>query len=491
MNLATSSRPRQLYAGWTLLLPLIAMSVYLYAPPERRMVTALIAAPVFAFMQFVLPKCRPRLEHYLCPVNIALFLLFLKLIVVPCLIMGVGAESKILTTLPSFRSMEGALQIDILAYVAFCAGLTLAPERIIRPSSAVLTSALSQSPSGRLVLIFACLGMIGFAAAFGSPARIVQYFLEPSAVVDIQQELDGTLFGLFGTILRPFLAFSLVAWWSRISDRMGENGSIWPPTLVGLIAALGITIANLTFSFNRAAFVFPLICLAATYSARIRLIPIGFTIIVAVGALPALMAISTYRSNLMAGAEGNSGNATFAESIREASETIQAYSGGPQFSALFYDRLGWGNTLYGGSTLIASALSPVPVLGKRFRDNNGPALFNRAIYGGAGFEDQIIPFDAELFANFHAPGVLFGFVLLGLLLSYTQLLFAAAQSTFAAFSIQYASLWAAMLAAWSLSIFSQILIYFFVPIYFYLAVLQLRKWILGFDRGARAMGVAR
>ena len=455
------------------------------------MVTALIAAPVYAFMQFVLPKCRPRLDHYLCPVNIALFLMFLKLILVPCLIMAVGAESKILSALPSFRSMEGAIQIDILAYIAFCVGLTLSSEEIIRPSSAILNSALSQSPSGPIVLIFAGLGIVGFAAAFGSPARIVQYFLEPSAVVDIQQELDGTLFGLLGTILRPFLAFSLVAWWSRISDRMEENGSIWWPTLVGLIAALGITIANLTFSFNRAAFVFPLICLVATYSARIRLIPIGFTMIVAAAALPGLIAISTYRSNLMAGAEGNSGNSTVAETVRETSETIQAYSGGPQFAALFYDRLGWGNTLYGGSTLIASALSPLPILGKGFRDNNGPAIFNRAIYGAAGFEDQIIPFDAELFANFHAPGVLLGFVLLGLILSYAQRLFAAAQSTFAAFSIQYASLWAAMLAAWSLSIFSQILIYFFVPIYFYLATLQLRKWILGFDRVARPLGATR
>ncbi len=491
MNLSIASRPRQLHPGWTLLLPLLALTFYLYAPPERRMVTALIAAPVYAFMQFVLPKCRPRVTHYLCPVNIALFLMFLKLIAVPCLIMAVGAESKILTALPSFKSMEGAIQIDILAYIAFCVGLTLASEEIIRPSSAMLTSALSQSPSGRIVLIFAGLGIVGFAAAFGSPTRIVQYFLEPSAVVDIQQELDGTLFGLLGTILRPFLAFSLVAWWSRISDRMEENGSIWWPTLVGLIAALGITIANLTFSFNRAAFVFPLICLAATYSARIRLIPIGFTIIVAAAALPGLMAISTYRSNLMAGAEGNSGSATVAETLRETSETIQAYSGGPQFAALFYDRLGWGNTLYGGSTLIASALGPVPIVGKGFRDNNGPAIFNRAIYGAAGFEDQIIPFDAELFANFHAPGVLLGFVLLGLVLSYAQRLFAAAQSTFAAFSIQYASLWAAMLAAWSLSIFSQILIYFFVPIYFYLATLQLRKWILGFDRAARPLGATR
>ncbi len=491
MNLSTSARPKQLHAGWTLLLPLIALTFYLYAPPERRMVTALISAPIYAFMQFVAPKCRPRLDHYLCPVNIALFLLFLKLVVVPCLIMAVGAENRIITTLPSFRSMEGAIQIDILAYIAFCVGLTLAPEGMIRPSSAMLTSALSQSPSGPIVLIFAGLGIVGFAAAFGSPARIVQYFLEPSAVVDIQQELDGTLFGLFGTILRPFLAFSLVAWWSRISDQMEENSSIWRPTLVGVIAAVGITIANLTFSFNRAAFVFPLICLAATYSARIRLIPIGVTIIVAAAALPVLIAISTYRSNLMAGAEGNQGNVSFAENVRETSETLQAYSGGPQFAALFYDRLGWGNTLYGGSTLIASALGPVPIFGKSFRDTNGPALFNRAIYGAAGFEDQIIPFDAELFANFHAPGVLAGFVLLGLFLSYAERLFAAAQSTFAAFSIQYASLWAAMLGAWSLSIFSQILIYFFVPIYFYLATLQLRKWILGFDRGAGAIGAAR
>ena len=150
---------------------------------------------------------------------------------------------------------------------------------------------------------------------------------------------------------------------------------------------------------------------------------------------------------------------------------------GPQYTGTFYDRIDWGRQLYGGATLVSSVLSPVPILGKGFRDSSGPVLFNRAIYGVDDIQDQILPFASELFANFHALGVVVGFGALGALLSLGERWFAAAESTFAAFCIQYVFLWAAMLTCWSLSVFSQILIYFFCPIYVFVAVVQVREWL--------------
>ena len=194
--------------------------------------------------------------------------------------------------------------------------------------------------------------------------------------------------------------------------------------------------------------------------------------------LPLLIALETYRAGFQPG--GKKTETTLESIMGSISENVQAYSPGPQYAGLFYDKIGWGDHLYLGSTIVYSVMTPVPLLGKSFREDNGPALFNYALYGFRGNEDQIIPYSAELFANFHAPGVIAGFMLLGLFLSQTERWFHAAQSTFAAFSIQYVSLWAALLVVWSISIYSQIMIYFFCPIYFYLAVFHARAWLRTF-----------
>jgi hypothetical protein len=468
-----SSSSASLSPWWTLVLPFLTLLVLLLTSAERRLWVALFSTAVFVCLQWMLPQCRFRIDNYLGPVNVALTLFFIKLVVGPALIMLTGAESKVLSYLPTVESMQKAILIDVVAYVAFCLGLSCArPEGSngrLRPSWLA-----GPSPSDRIVLVFAALGVAGFLAAFGSPGRIIQYFLDPTS--ELREDLDGGLVALSGTILRPFLAFALVAWWANRVDSSKGRDRLWRSTVEGLAVALGVTFANLTFSFNRAAFVFPLTALIATYSARVKRVPVSLTALMIVAALPVLMALGTMRSNRIAKAETDT-DAALESVVKDASETILAYSGGPQYSALFCERIGWGDHLYHGTTLVASVLSPVPIIGKDFRESNGPALFNRALYDVRDIEDQIIPFSIELFANFHLPGVVAGFFGLGVLLVAAQQQFKRASSTFAAFSIQYVAIWGAMLAAWSVSIYAQILIYFFGPIYFYIASRHVLGWL--------------
>jgi hypothetical protein len=458
---------------WTLALPLIPLTGLLEGPPERHLWVAPFATVTFAAMQWVLPRCRLRTDHYLGPVNIALILFFIKLVVAPALVMLTGAESRVLSFLPSLDSMQAAVLIDVTAYVAFCLGLSCAS--LPEADRGGLPFGILSGPGPGRELIWACtlLGLAGFAAAFGSPGRLIEYFLDSDA--ELTNELEGSVEALAGTFLRPFLAFALVAWWARMVDSSSGGARFWRVTFAGLIAAVGVTLANMTFSFNRAAFVFPLTSLIAVYSVRVRRIPVGLTIALVAIALPVLMAIGTMRSSRMIGGDKNAG--AFASVLQDASETVQAYSGGPQFSALLYERTGWGDRLYGGSTLVASVLSPVPLVGKGFRESSGPALFNQTIYHVRDIEDQILPLSTELFINFHLPGVVAGFIGLGILLARAQEWIQQVESTFAAFSIQYVAMWGAMLAAWSASIYSQILIYFFGPIYAFVAVSSLLKWL--------------
>jgi hypothetical protein len=449
----------------------------------------LASAPVFALMQWLLPRCRFRTDHYFSPINLALLLLLSKLVIAPILVMAVGAENDLFVATPSRESMEGAMLIDLIGYVAFCFGLAFMPRPGVARRQPSIIALLSEIPSSAVVVVFAAVGLVGFVLAFGSPGRIVEYFLKPTAATELQREYAGNWSGFLGLVLRPFLAFAMVAWWARSVDRPRRPGSMWPPMLAGAAAAIGITIANFTFSFNRAAFVFPVVSLAAVYSARSRRISPLVTASALAVFLPLLVAVGNYRAIMLAPVTAPASTGTFKATLRDASETMQAYAGGPPLTGLFLDELGWGDHLYGGSTLVASVLSPVPVLGKSFRESSGSTLYNRTLYGMSGFVDQIIPFSAELFVNFHAAGVLAGFFGLGLVLGRAQLWFDAVGSSFGAFVIQYVSMWCAMLAMWSLSVFSQIAIYFLGPIYLYWATVQTRAWLrsMRFHRAATSI----
>ncbi len=481
----TDSSPRFVHPGWTLALPFLAFTFVLFCPREP-LYMSLVSTSVYALMPFLFPSCRMRVQHYLCPVNIALALMFLRLAAVPMLIMTAGPESRVLRVLPSMQSMEGALAIDTVAYVAFCLSLALAPRRLLGSRSGGTAQALAHTPGLMMTWVFAGFGLLGFSSAFGNLSNIVLYFTQPEEINAMQLSLEGTWTGFVGTIFRPFMAYAFIAWWSRVADesvlRRVATGSrrvaLMRSVCVGIVSAIGITLANLTFSLNRAAFVFPLVCMAAVYSARIRRIPFSATLAAIAVFLPILIAVETYRGSIQPGAKKT--EATLASAIGSLSENIQAYSPGPQYTGLFYDHLGWGEHLYGGSMIVASIMSPVPQLGKSFRETNAGAIYNFAMYGVRGIEDQICPFASELFANFHMPGVIAGFLLLGLFLTQAEQWFDAAKTTFAAFSIQYIALWGALLVVWSISIYSQIIIYFFCPVYFYLMVFQARAWLRSF-----------
>ena len=252
-----------LHPGWTLALPFLALTCLMLCRPDRLLYTSLISTSIYALMQWIFPSCRLRVDHYFCPINIALVLMSLRLAIVPMLIMTTGPESRVLAVLPSLSSMEGALLIDTLAYVAFCLALALAPRRLMMPQSPVIGHLLSQTPSVAMTWAFAAIGMLGFFWAFGIPYNLIVFYSDPDQSAEFQKSLEGTLIGLFSTILRPFFAYSLVAWWSRVADNSiaarhhTPRGASRRPVIVGLVAAVGITAANITFNFNRAAFVFP------------------------------------------------------------------------------------------------------------------------------------------------------------------------------------------------------------------------------------------
>ena len=464
------SRTR-LHPLWSIALPLLVLSALILGPPERRLFSALLASLVCAVVPWLLPEARLRTREYLSHVNLALVLLQIKLVLVPVLLMAVGARNDIFALPASQASMEGAVLIDLVAYVAFCVGLQLRAGYRTPATLPSLLTAFDKIPPAIFVWTFAALGLAGFLFTFGTPARFLEYFLNPAEV--LKQEGDASVTEFLGTILRPFLAFSLVTWWARAADQSRGIGR-WRPAFFGLVAAVGITIANMTFSFNRGAFVFPLLALAAVYSSRVRRISPVLAAGVLLALMPVLMALGSYRTQVP-GAEKPAGS--FHDSLLDLSENIEVYAGGPQLTGVFYSQLGWGEHLYFGSSIVSSVLSPIPVLGKGFREGGGPIVYNQAIYGMSGIDDQIPPFASELFANFHIGGVLFGFVGFGVVLATMERWLGTITSTFGAFVIQYIATWGAMMSVWSISVYVQILFYFLGPVYLFGGLAHARTWL--------------
>ncbi len=455
---------------WVVALPLLALTALLVSPAEQRLSSVLVSSLVCLLVQWTMPLSRFRTDHYFSPVNIALLLLHMKIVLVPILLMAFGYENKISALVASNSSMEKAILVDTVAFFAFCLGLQLFSER-----PAVPPSILSQTPGTRFVVLFAGLGLVGLLLTFGSVGRFIEYFSDPAAVVE--QQGSASWGDFFGTMLRPFFAFALVTWWAKVADQSRESSNIWRPALVGVVAAFGITIANMTFSFNRGAFVFPVLALVAVYSARIRRIPPALTFAGVAICVPVLLAIASFRSSSQLAQVVPTASREVVVSMSDLTESIVVYSGGPQLTGVFYESLNWGDRLYGGVTLISSLMSPVPILGKAFREQSGPLVYNRAIYGISGIDDQIPPFASELFGNFHVAGVVAGFLGLAFFLATMESWLKAADSTFIAFVIQYVAVWGAMLSVWSLSVYAQILFYFLGPVYLLVAVAQVRIWL--------------
>jgi len=85
-----------------------------------------------------------------------------------------------------------------------------------------------------------------------------------------------------------------------------------------------------------------------------------------------------------------------------------------------------------------------------------------------------VPFQGELFLDFHIVGVVAGYVLLGWVAHKLQGRFERSTSSLELYVWQYTAIWTSFLIFGSVSVVSQIVIYSFWPIYLYVYMSHLR-----------------
>jgi hypothetical protein len=437
------------------------LAASLLSTPARRFPAIALSLAVVILSQ-LLPVARPSMKRPLSPRNWALFIFLIELMGLPVLLVTMGPVRSVLPYLPSDTSINEGMLLQITAYVGLIGGLALLQR--LRPdtsiSDVVPATATGASLPWWLVAVLGLAGVLGVVLHFGSWPTFWGYVtLDPSAVRALTPKGPATLPAAAATLLVPLLGLATVLIWCRVLDRSPTARRPRWLSWELVLATLGVVIAYSLYSYNRGPAFVAVVSILAAYSLRIRRITYGALLLCALLGLSAALLVGSLRSAIVR--PGGIGFATVLST--DVNRQVQVYFNGPQFWGFAIDRAGADGRLYLGGTLVPSILSPVPVLGAPFRLHGGTAIYNRDIYHSAEVADQILPLGAELYWNFWVPGVLFGFMGLGIVIALLDRAFVRSRSLFEAFALQYLGVWTAFLIVGSLTSLSQVALYFLYP----------------------------
>ena len=462
--------------AWSLVAFVVVVIAFLFVPTENKYPGVLVSTFVFFLVQCFLPACRPVSGKLLCPWNWALVVFFLQLVLLPLSVLLFGPSQGVLPFLPSDRAINLAMLINTAAFVAFCGAYHYFTRRleIGRRSSALQPDSrvAGRAPSLAYITLNGAIGLTGFFFAFGAFSKVKEYFSDPAGYLSRLAGISDKLGLAAGLFLRPFLGICVVMLWCRWLDRKRSHKTKHFSSVVTALAILAVCFSNSTFNYNRGSLVVPLVAMLAVIVSGPGRIPRRTVVSSCAIVLVVLLLMpfyGAYRSSNFAGRElfNDPSVRDFLADKVELTEMFQVYGGAPQFLGFFLEASKWGANPQWGKVLISSTLAPLPIFGKPFRDNSGTAIYNRLIYGMLNSEDQIAPFQGEAFLDFHLAGVLAGFSLLGWIAFKLQYAFATSQLFFEIFIWQYFSVWTFFLILGSLSVVSQVFIYFCWPFYLY------------------------
>ncbi len=459
---ATSERAKGTLPVWPTAVVAVGLLLYTLAPRENLRPSAIVALFVYGSAMYVFPSCRPRRDHAISPATWAIGLFGLSIVLCPILVAFFGPTRSQLPTLTSTAAMDRALMTMTVAFIAFCAGFGIAYGRSLRRPKAPSSGWFGSSLPPWLPVLFVCLGLFGLLLSFGSPGDLLAYLASPDQARALAAE-DATLRGLIGLVLRPFLGFGLIAMWCRSVDSSARH--VRAARVRFLLVMAGTVLSYGTFGFNRASIVYPLLGIVAVYNERVR--RVGVAALVGVAAISLLLfgSIGIYRSGSFTAGEflGDPGRRAINEGF-DLNQEIQVYGAAPQFLAFVMTEAERIPPRWGGA-LVSGIASPIPIVGKPFRETSGTGLYNHWIYGTSDVRDQVIPFAGELFIDFRIAGVVIGFLLLGAIVARLQVGFVRSETALGAFVSQYVGMWLAFPIIGSAEVVSQIFVYFMLPVY--------------------------
>ena len=443
-------------------------------PASQRFPGVLLSTFVFAAVLTCLPRCRPRVKPVICPWNWALFVFALQLVGLPLLITLDGPSVGVLPALPSALAINMAMVLNCIAFLTAC--VTYSHCSKFRTACPVELNVVRHTflqeiyGSTRWVVAATLLGVVGLVLSFRNVAGVINYFNDPGFYRDYFADMSSSWRGLAALLLKPFLGFAVVMTWCKWMDRDHLTVPWLCKSLWTIVMVAGLVIAFSLFAYNRGSFAVPLVAVATVAIAKSdkyswRIIATAGVLILALSPLYAI-----YRGGVASGED-----LVTQSDLQEMflykvgiSDMVQMYGNAPQYLGFLLERSDWGRDPHWGAVTVSSILSPLPVLGKPFRQTSGFIIYNRLIYGSDEFADQVSPFQGETFLDFHVIGVILGYTILGWILHHLQIAFEQSHSSLDLYIWQYLSVWICFIIFGSIGVTSQTLVYFCWPTYAWL-----------------------
>ena len=149
---------------------------------------------------------------------------------------------------------------------------------------------------------------------------------------------------------------------------------------------------------------------------------------------------------------------------------------GPQYGATAIGALDSGVIDRQPDNLLNDILAPVPRLGKSFRDATTSVKFSYVVRGDARFVDTAPPLLIEIMMTVGPLFILPTFLAFGVFVGWVERRWVTAQSPLTTYCWMFLGLWSGYLLAGSAQFLVQAMIYFGLPIFF--AVVLIQRWQL-------------
>ena len=361
--------------GW---LPLYFDPVF-----ERYDTLLLFLLPVaFGLVVFYVPAFRSD-AAVLTPRNLMLFIWLNKLVIIPVELLLVGNKALLFNT--ADYPLFDEIKITLLAFFAFVCGWIWSEKRVRRIEN---QPRLMPPVSLKwIALVYLLIGVFSLLWLYGSLQEYAEGAIFTPITREIMEQVSGALTGYLANVGQRFLPFGIMLAWCFFTQkrtfRWYENG-LW----------LSLCLVN-TLSSNRSNMIYPLLAFLSIMLVNWRVKHKWLLVLSAVGVTLLLLFFGylRFQPNLDSESVGYLFDAYLSETDY-VWYAHQIYFGTPyQITPLLHSDIPYH------STWLASLLDPVPILGKFFREQSGPTLYNLAIYGFPDVQDKVIPVAGELFYN--------------------------------------------------------------------------------------------
>jgi hypothetical protein len=312
------------------------------------------------------------------PKNIMLFVWLNKLVIIPLVILAMDNMIPV----ESYPHQEISTEIitSIVSFVAFALGWGLSPKTQVIRAVPTLTSLKKWTGIYFTIALFSLFWLYGSLNNYFSGAIFTYITLEIA-------EKNGTFWGFLANVGQRFWPFGVLLAWYKWKKNRGKI-RWWKHVLWLLLGMVG------TLSSNRSNMAYPLLMFLSVMCVHWRT---RFAFLPASGAL-VLILLSFFFGyvRVQPSLDAEQTEILFSNYLEHdeyISYAYQIYFGSPyQITPLLY--------IHPPSfTLIASFLEPIPVIGKAFREQSGPSVYNLAYHNSFVSQDKVIPVAGELFYN--------------------------------------------------------------------------------------------